>query len=832
MAMNMDAILNLRANVQGTNNIVELNRGLMAVEGTAKGVSGAMRGLTGAAAGLSGALGALTPLASVAGLVGLAKGALDAGDKMHDLAQSTGVSVEALGRFKKAAAVSGTDIDGVAKALVKLSKSMLEASVGGKQQAAAFKALGISVTDSRGQLKSADGVMLEIADRFKQMPDGVAKTALALKFFGRAGAEMIPMLDMGGAAIDKLSTKMTTAFAEKADAYKDKLAMLGGKVGALGADLLITLLPALDKITDAVTGAIDAFNKLPDPVKNFAVAGAAVAIAWGPTTSLIRGAIGVFALFSTSATAAGAAAAGATPRIAALKTALGGLLRFGLVTLAIDVVVNGMSKLVELQARLGKITGRSTGDYFKDIGGQSASREKLTSELAKVRAQEKAFAQEAKSVRFPWLTGQDEAARAGLLVAQTREAKLLSQIPRARLASQIPSGSAGFSPDLDALRAGSGGGGGGAASGKAASDAKRISEERAKQLLTSQKELEISQAELRIAQAINPMDKAAAEYALQKLRINQDFAAKFAEVKSLEERNNLDAAKRNELEKIRLDYLKQQTAELLRQAGIENSDFGKKDTGIKWEDAFKFKQGGDGQGRLDDAYNKIKDHLRELADPVNQIIGAANALGDAFSNSFEGMITGAMTAKQALAGFFRDIANYFTKMATQMIADALRMAAIKLLQNLFSSVIGGFTGGGINLGKNFASAGAGSTGISWANAVQFNRSAMGNVFAANGIVPYAMGGIVDRPTLFPFAKGIGLMGEAGPEAIMPLKRGSDGKLGVAGGGGNTTINVSVDAKGSNVQGDAGKGNQLAQAVAAAVQAEMIKQKRPGGILYG
>jgi phage-related minor tail protein len=75
------------------------------------------------------------------------------------------------------------------------------------------------------------------------------------------------------------------------------------------------------------------------------------------------------------------------------------------------------------------------------------------------------------------------------------------------------------------------------------------------------------------------------------------------------------------------------------------------------------------------------------------------------------------------------------------------------------------------------------------------------------------------------------MGEAGPEAIMPLKRGSDGKLGVAGGGGSTTINVSVDATGSSVEGDGGKGNQLAKAVAAAVQQEMIKQKRPGGILY-
>ncbi len=71
-------------------------------------------------------------------------------------------------------------------------------------------------------------------------------------------------------------------------------------------------------------------------------------------------------------------------------------------------------------------------------------------------------------------------------------------------------------------------------------------------------------------------------------------------------------------------------------------------------------------------------------------------------------------------------------------------------------------------------------------------NANGNVYGSNGIVPFAKGGVVSQPTIFPYAKGgIGLMGEAGPEAIMPLKRGSDGRLGVEAkyrGGGGTTVN--------------------------------------------
>ena len=108
---------------------------------------------------------------------------------------------------------------------------------------------------------------------------------------------------------------------------------------------------------------------------------------------------------------------------------------------------------------------------------------------------------------------------------------------------------------------------------------------------------------------------------------------------------------------------------------------------------------------------------------------------------------------------------------------------------------------------------------------------MGNVFAKNKIVPYKMGGIVSRPTIFPMQNGAGLMGEAGPEGVLPLKRGRDGKLGViSNGGGSMNIVVNVDASGSSVEGDEQGGRELGRLISSAIQSELINQKRPGGLL--
>ena len=169
----------------------------------------------------------------------------------------------------------------------------------------------------------------------------------------------------------------------------------------------------------------------------------------------------------------------------------------------------------------------------------------------------------------------------------------------------------------------------------------------------------------------------------------------------------------------------------------------------------------------------------------------------------------------------------FREFAAEILKQSARMVLQLTIQRIIMQIIGAISGGSTNLGDSAANVAKYSVPL---------PNAMGNAFAKNNIVPYAMGGVVSKPTLFKFAQGgamrTGLMGEAGPEAIMPLKRGADGRLGVSGGGSApVNVTVNVDASGnSQVAGDQNQGAQLGRVIAGAVQAELVKQKRPGGLL--
>ncbi len=196
--------------------------------------------------------------------------------------------------------------------------------------------------------------------------------------------------------------------------------------------------------------------------------------------------------------------------------------------------------------------------------------------------------------------------------------------------------------------------------------------------------------------------------------------------------------------------------------------------------------------------NKILEGLKQGANSYLQSIkSTTESVKDAVQNAFQAM-------EDSLVNFVMTGKLNFNDFARSVIADITR---IIVRQRILSPII---------------------------SAIPFLNNAKGNVFD-KGLKEYAKGGIVTQPTLFKYGSGgtgnFGLMGEAGAEAILPLKRGRSGNLGVEASAGATNIVVNVDASGSTVQGDDNQGNQLGRVLAGAIQNELIVQKRPGGLLH-
>ena len=271
-------------------------------------------------------------------------------------------------------------------------------------------------------------------------------------------------------------------------------------------------------------------------------------------------------------------------------------------------------------------------------------------------------------------------------------------------------------------------------------------------------------------------DKIASDEEYRKLLaegVNPELAKEFIEINRVAEAS----IRLLEIEITRLKAAGQITEELERQ--IEILEQGKKDIEDDAEDSKdkakkKAKEPTIREGLITNI-NELEQELKDLVNPINAITNAANAIGDAFTDSFMSVITGSATTQEALSSFFKNVGKFFLDMAAQIIQKMITLFILNQVVGLLPAPGGG--------GKGALDQGTLGSISSYSGITGSTRFAKGATFEKNKIIPYAKGGIVNRPTLFPYADGgkgrFGLMGEAGPEAIMPLQRGSDGKLGVS-----------------------------------------------------
>ena len=202
--------------------------------------------------------------------------------------------------------------------------------------------------------------------------------------------------------------------------------------------------------------------------------------------------------------------------------------------------------------------------------------------------------------------------------------------------------------------------------------------------------------------------------------------------------------------------------------------------------------------------DKVKDlqlEMTKLQNPIYQVITLSQTMAQSFESSFEGIIRGTMSINDAFRNMFNAIVDHFIKSAARMAANQFQQGLFNMFSSLFS----------------------GPSLPSTQQLVNQDIAKYGNTVPKGSfnITPKAAGGPVAGGKSY-------LVGERGPEMFTP---------GISGGitpnhalGGTTNVVVNVDASGSSVEGDEDRGRELGRLISAAVQSEIIQQKRPGGIL--
>ncbi|MGO4907142.1 phage tail tape measure protein [Pseudorhodobacter sp. W20_MBD10_FR17] len=185
----------------------------------------------------------------------------------------------------------------------------------------------------------------------------------------------------------------------------------------------------------------------------------------------------------------------------------------------------------------------------------------------------------------------------------------------------------------------------------------------------------------------------------------------------------------------------------------------------------------DGAGGMVGAFESELSRMREsLVFTGREVNTLSTSIGGGLRRAFDGLVFDGVKLSDALNG------------VAQTMIDTVYAVAMKPVQN----ALGGLVANGVN---------------SLLSGVM--PFANGGAFAQGRVMPFAKGGVVSSPTHFPMRGATGLMGEAGPEAIMPLARGADGRLGVQSAGGGQSVTVVMNISSPDVAGFQRSQSQIA-----------------------
>ncbi|RTM81528.1 phage tail tape measure protein [Enterobacter hormaechei] len=277
-----------------------------------------------------------------------------------------------------------------------------------------------------------------------------------------------------------------------------------------------------------------------------------------------------------------------------------------------------------------------------------------------------------------------------------------------------------------------------------------------------------------------------------------------------------------------VDPLAQQRNQLVQQQSLVETYYR---NGVLSKQQYEMLMQKSSKDSADAQYQTALELYRSQSEFNNLAIGLVDATRERTTNVLTGLLTNTQTFKEGMI-------NLFSTLTQSIIQNLVDMAAQALVTNtILSSIMG--VGSSVLGGVGGSTAGSSGTAIAdYGSNFQFN--AKGGVYSSSDLSAYS-GQVVDNPTFFAFAKGAGVMGEAGPEAIMPLTRAADGSLGVravSGGaseGAAPQVFITINSDGSTASQSSGGLEKLGKSVGNFVRDEYRKliqaDLRPGGAIW-
>jgi TP901 family phage tail tape measure protein len=735
--------------------------------------------------------------------------------RVASIAAIVGVSLDEVNAFIAAATKNGATAEVAFTGLGATLAMILKPS---KESAEAAEALGINWTLAGIRGEGFESLMSKLAIAMQQNPvlatemvGGQEALRGAFAAASKGGKDYAMILEGLGGAAGKTDADFQTMKGSLENTLKALDTSFKNLSEALGTAFGPTVVIAVQDITKAVNGFADFMAMVPQPVMDTTgelvkliaqmillkkaidaiiglrlafigamtgMAGATAASGAAATTSA-----GAFALYTNNTRALQAQAAAATPVLNGLLSTLGRLAAIGAIAIVVNVAVTGMAALLQASAEIAKLRGQRNqpGGAAGDFGGSITPQQR--------KENEKTLAAIKRERQSPEFKGQQASAALGIgktafnsRVAQLQEREIAA---RARLAlpttAATPTASTAPTTPAGAAAADAAGG-----KKKGKTDAERAAEaakqeaERVKDVIRNR----LAEGQI-IAVKSQQQDRiAAAEAAGDKMLVarlqsqERELDIQYRYAQELAKEVNLDAQK--------AIIYEGQNALAANQLDLQRE-----------LDAIQTQSDQDRLTSLQKAIEKQYELNTAVQNQLQLADGVANTLGQGLGSAFDALISGAQgwedSLRQIASGVLVDIANQLIRIF--VIEQAIN--AIKAFLTPFSAATPLGAGGG-QVGK------------------------FGTLGPNFGIPQRAKGGPVSSGQTY-------MVGERGPELFVPGRSGTivaNDKMG----GGSTNVIVNVDAKGSSVEGNEQGANQLGRVISAAVQSELIKQQRPGGIL--